>query len=151
MGCIRLGPKVIRMVIPRIDFLHARPLARIALRIWKPRAQIGPPLRFVARVEGLRIECPKHVAAYALFIVQHQAQLWLKLEIRADKMPTQGVRVLAIKRFTVPAVITRLEADVIGSGLVAGPSGTDDALTHGVNVRSSCCVEKRCNRVTIPP
>ena len=82
------------MVIPMIDVLHSGPLARIALRLGKPGAQIRSPFGFVAREKTSRIERTKGVTADALFVFQDETQFRLIREIGADKDSRERVGVL---------------------------------------------------------
>src|ERR1051326_9091979 len=72
-----LRAEVIGMVIAEMNLLHARPLARIALRRRKSGAPFRPPLGLVARIKGARIERSQGIAADAAFILEDETQFRL--------------------------------------------------------------------------
>src|ERR1035437_9219258 len=93
-------------MIPVVNGLYPRPLARLALRCGKLFAQIRPPLLLVAREERPRIKRPQRIAAAALAVFQDEAQFRFVGEIGADKDPAQSVGIFAVKRFAVLAEVT---------------------------------------------
>src|ERR1035437_6706993 len=95
-------------MIPVVNGLHPRPLARLALRCGKLFAQIWPPLLFVAREKRTRIKRPQRIAADALAVLQNETQLRFVGEIGADKDPAQSVGVFAVKRLAVLAEVTEI-------------------------------------------
>lgn len=130
VSLVWLGREVIGVVIPVINGLHPRPLARLAVRCGKSFAQIRPPLFLVAREKRTRIKRSQRVAADALSVFQDETQFRLVGEIGADKNPTQSVGVFAVKRLAVLAEISRLQTNVISARLIAGASGTNGANIH---------------------
>src|SRR5258708_2081055 len=117
-----------------MNVLHPRPLARIALRLGKPGAQIRSPFGFVAREKSSRIERTQSVAADALVVLQDETQFRLIREIRADKDSAQRVGVFTVKRFAVLPVVSRLQANMIGPGLIARPRGANGAIVHSAEL-----------------
>src|SRR5207253_6531518 len=119
IGLVWFGTKIIRMMVGIMDLLRACPLIQLTLWLGKPGAQIGPPLIFVPRIERARIECPQRVTANALLVFKNQAEFRLVREIRADIDSAQRVGVFAVKLFAILAVVSGLQAYIVGPGLIA--------------------------------
>src|SRR5690242_11464404 len=100
-----LGAEIVGLMIPRMDPLCPRPLVARITWIRKLLAQLRSPLAVVLRVEGSRVEGGQAIAAHALFVFHHQAQLWLERQVWPDKNSSKRVGIVAIKRLAVAAVI----------------------------------------------
>lgn len=134
IGGVRLRAEIIRVVITGMNLLHSCPSVRIPRRRGKPRAQIRPPLRLVAREKSPRIQRAQGVTADALFVFQDETQFRLVGEVGPHKDSAQCVWVLPIKRFAVAAMISCLEANIVSPRLIARPGGTDRAIAHGTKI-----------------
>jgi len=65
-----------------------------------------------------------------LLVFQDEAELRFVGKIGTDKDPAQGIGVFAVKRLTILAIVSRLQADLVGPGLIAGAGGTNGAIIH---------------------
>src|SRR5262249_20985390 len=109
---------------------HAAPLGRVSGWVGKFGAKARTPLFFVAVEKLAGIEGAEGVTANPLGIFKDLAQLQFERQVRANINSAKGIRIFAIKRFTILAVIASLETNVISSGLVGGGSRSDRALAH---------------------
>src|SRR5882672_5768480 len=121
-------------MIIMMNVLHACPLSGIAGRRAIPGAQIGPPLRLVTSEKSARIECAQGIATDALLVFQNETQVGLISQIGADEDSAQRVGVFPVKGFAVLAIVSRFQADVVSSGLVARPSWANGAIIHSAEI-----------------
>ena len=114
------------MVVEVMDCLDPSPTRRVAGRVGNCAQSLGPPFVFVALVKSSRIKRGQGVAAYSLLIFEHERQLRLEPQIRADKDSPQRIGIFLIKRFAVVALVAGFQADEVSGRLIAGPIIADD-------------------------
>src|SRR5882724_907236 len=113
IGFVGLRKEVIRMMVTVMSLLNAGPGFWVAGWFRETGAQVWPPLFFIAFKECSRIESGKSVAADAALILQQQAEIRFKSQIRPHVDAAQRIGILPIKRLAILAAITRLQTDVI--------------------------------------
>ncbi len=102
-----------------MNLLDPRPTVRVAVRCREARAQLRPPLGFIASVEGPRIERAERVAADPVIVLEDEAQVRFEREVRTDVDPAECVGIVAIEGLSVATVVARLQTDVVRAGFVA--------------------------------